>query len=113
MQEFFNQGDTERAVGIKISPFMDRRKPELGKCQAGFLDFLAVPLFELVEKHVWRSADRTGIDALMGNLRSNREMWVELQAKEEKAKAGPTPLSPSFPMRAVPKARGGSSIVAE
>ena len=83
MNEFFNQGDKERACGLKISPFMDRRQAQIGLCQSGFLDFVAEPLFELVQDYAWRNEDRTDIEMMMQNLRSNRRVWGEVQTAEE------------------------------
>ncbi len=44
-QEFFEQGDTEKAAGLPISPLMDRSKPGVSKSQPGFFEFVAIPLF--------------------------------------------------------------------
>ena len=37
MDEFFRQGDTEASRGLPISPFMDREKTDIAKCQVGFI----------------------------------------------------------------------------
>eukprot|EP00736_Rhodelphis_marinus_P007250 Rmarinus@m.1843 len=44
--EFFMQGDRERALGIPVSPFMDRSKQQVAKSQIGFFDFIVLPLYE-------------------------------------------------------------------
>ena len=48
MEEFFAQGDRERALGLPISPFMDRTKEPvtttITKCQVGFINVLVRPL---------------------------------------------------------------------
>jgi hypothetical protein len=48
VQEFYNQGDTERAVGLPPSPFMDRCQPDsaIWRLQAGFIDFVVHPLYK-------------------------------------------------------------------
>ena len=45
-EEFFAQGDRERAAGLSISPLMDRDRPGLSVSQKGFFDAIAIPLFE-------------------------------------------------------------------
>ena len=37
MDEFFRQGDTEMSRGLPVSPFMDREKTDIAKCQIGFI----------------------------------------------------------------------------
>ncbi|GAX83012.1 hypothetical protein CEUSTIGMA_g10439.t1 [Chlamydomonas eustigma] len=44
-QEFFEQGDRERELGLPISPLFDRNKPGVTKSQVGFYDFMVFPLF--------------------------------------------------------------------
>lgn len=44
--EFFLQGDKEKELGLPISPFMDRTKPNLCKSQVGFIDYICKPLYE-------------------------------------------------------------------
>ncbi|KAG2441292.1 hypothetical protein HYH02_009885 [Chlamydomonas schloesseri] len=43
-EEFFRQGDKEKALGIPISPLFDRAKQGVSKSQVGFYDFVALPL---------------------------------------------------------------------
>lgn len=43
-EEFFLQGDKERAAGLPISPLFDRTKQGVSKSQIGFYDFVALPL---------------------------------------------------------------------
>lgn len=44
--EFLLQGDHEKALGIPVSPFMDRRKrmPEVPKLQISLIEFIVAPL---------------------------------------------------------------------
>jgi len=47
VQEFMEQGDEERQLGIPVSPLCNRDGlEELGKSQRGFLEFGCMPLFE-------------------------------------------------------------------
>ncbi|XP_051913411.1 high affinity cGMP-specific 3',5'-cyclic phosphodiesterase 9A-like isoform X2 [Hippocampus zosterae] len=59
LQEFFNQGDTEKLKGLPVTPFMDRDKVSKPSSQTSFIRFLLLPLFtELtklfpcLEKHI-------------------------------------------------------------
>ena len=41
---FFPQGDEEASLGMPISPYMDRRNPQLAKLQETFINHLVAPL---------------------------------------------------------------------
>ncbi|OQR67926.1 cGMP-inhibited 3' [Tropilaelaps mercedesae] len=43
-EEFYEQGDEESSLGLPISPFMDRAKPQLPKLQESFINHLVAPL---------------------------------------------------------------------
>ncbi|OQR75070.1 cGMP-inhibited 3' [Tropilaelaps mercedesae] len=43
-QEFYEQGDEEQQLGLPISPFMDRSRPQLAKLQESFIKHLVAPL---------------------------------------------------------------------
>lgn len=42
--EFYEQGDEEASLGLPISPFMDRKNPQLAKLQESFINHLVAPL---------------------------------------------------------------------
>jgi hypothetical protein len=44
-EEFFRQGDAEKAAGLPVTPLFDRSKPGVTKSQVAFMDIVAVPLF--------------------------------------------------------------------
>lgn len=46
LEEFFNQGDKERDLGLPVSQFMDRLTTGVGKSQVSFIDFLVSPIYE-------------------------------------------------------------------
>eukprot|EP00668_Euglena_longa_P002192 GGOE01002536.1.p1 GENE.GGOE01002536.1~~GGOE01002536.1.p1 ORF type:complete len:662 (-),score=189.21 GGOE01002536.1:361-2346(-) len=48
VEEFFLQGDNEKARGDPISPFMDRQQPFMGKSQVAFMNYVIIPMFESV-----------------------------------------------------------------
>jgi len=43
-EEFYEQGDDEARLGLPVSPFMDRRYPQLAKLQESFINHLVAPL---------------------------------------------------------------------
>lgn len=45
-QEFFRQGDLERAMGSEPAPFMDRERAFIPELQINFLDSIALPCFK-------------------------------------------------------------------
>ncbi|KAF7219033.1 cGMP-inhibited 3',5'-cyclic phosphodiesterase 3A isoform X3 [Nothobranchius furzeri] len=44
VNEFYEQGDEEAAMGLPISPFMDRSAPQLAKLQESFITHIVGPL---------------------------------------------------------------------
>ncbi|KAK7891089.1 hypothetical protein WMY93_023052 [Mugilogobius chulae] len=66
VNEFYEQGDEESSLGLPISPFMDRAKPQLAKLQESFITHIVGPLC-----HSYDSA----------SLMPGR--WVEPSSEEE------------------------------
>jgi hypothetical protein len=67
LQEFYNQGDLEKKLGLPISPFMNRES--IGpSAQKGFIEYIVYPLFEALES--W-----TDISEIKGNLDSSRDRF--------------------------------------
>ncbi|KAI9203251.1 uncharacterized protein BJ171DRAFT_425473 [Polychytrium aggregatum] len=87
MEEFFRQGDIERSRGIPISMFMNRETTDIPKCQIGFIDFIAQPLFD-----AWYSFMQEDIQILMDNIKGNKNYWKN---KSEKVSFGPIKPTPS------------------
>ncbi|KNE60308.1 hypothetical protein AMAG_05710 [Allomyces macrogynus ATCC 38327] len=52
IQEFYLQGDAERARGLPISGFMDRHNPGIAKCQVAFIDFIVLPLYQIWDQYM-------------------------------------------------------------
>lgn len=73
MTEFFRQGDTEVAMGVPISPFMDREKTDIAQCQAGFLKYMIKPFFE--DWTGWLG-ERIGRE-IDGHIVANLKIWEE------------------------------------
>ncbi|KAJ3322479.1 tRNA N6-adenosine threonylcarbamoyltransferase [Boothiomyces sp. JEL0866] len=73
MEEFFRQGDREKAQGLPVSKFMDRKDTNISKCQIGFIDFLVTPLFDS-----WFLFSKTDyIKQCLTNIAENRERWQQ------------------------------------
>ncbi|MEW5305766.1 MAG: hypothetical protein WDW36_008285 [Sanguina aurantia] len=45
-EEFFRQGDAEKACGLPVSPLFDRTKPGITKSQVGFFDVVVLPCYQ-------------------------------------------------------------------
>eukprot|EP00898_Chlorokybus_atmophyticus_P008846 jgi/Chlat1/8963/Chrsp94S08256 len=82
-EEFYLQGDDERASGMEISPFMDRHSHNLPKAQVGFFNFIALPLLQVwatafeQHQHIYEAAKR------------NSEYWTQELAKKTAAEIPP------------------------
>jgi hypothetical protein len=95
MAEFFLQGDRERQLGLKISPFMDKSKQQLGKCQTGFIDFLCAPLYQLLAQALGDHLGKHGIGTSKGLCTS-----AHLEALKQKA--ADTGIDPSWVPQTLP-----------
>ncbi|KAF5838514.1 hypothetical protein DUNSADRAFT_2712 [Dunaliella salina] len=47
-EEFWRQGDQEKAANLPLSPLFDRTKPGISKSQVGFFDVVALPLLQIL-----------------------------------------------------------------
>lgn len=71
LQELFQQGDRERALGQPISPLMDRTKSGIQKSQTGFFAVVAQPMYTVSGAPVilWRLCGRVVRLRPCGDLR--------------------------------------------
>eukprot|EP00727_Mastigamoeba_balamuthi_P006936 m51a1_g2863 putative camp-specific 3 -cyclic phosphodiesterase 4d isoform x9 (816) ;mRNA; f:346072-348979 len=78
-EEFFQQGDKEREMGMQISPFMDRNAAAVPKSQVGFINVVAKPLvvtlFNVAPSPVTKS--------LTDNMRRNLDYWKSQQQQQQ------------------------------
>lgn len=44
-EEFFHQGDTEKSLGLDVSMLCDRETTKVAGGQAGFIQFVVMPIF--------------------------------------------------------------------
>ncbi|XP_063587932.1 probable 3',5'-cyclic phosphodiesterase pde-5 isoform X5 [Penaeus indicus] len=80
-EEFYEQGDAEKAVGKSPIPMMDRTKTdEQASSQVGFLSGICIPCYELLHKLI------PNTEPLLAGCKSNLETWKSI-ASEKKAKA--------------------------
>ncbi|CAG9318220.1 CHK1_2 [Blepharisma stoltei] len=72
-EEFFNQGDIEKARNQPVSMYCDRETTDIAKSQAGFLKNICIPLFE-----AWCGYlnSETLNQLVMDQLRKNLAIWV-------------------------------------
>ena len=53
LEEFFNQGDQEKKLGVPVQALNDRDKVNRAFSQVGFIEFLVSPLIFVVIKVRW------------------------------------------------------------
>ncbi|KAF9977082.1 hypothetical protein BGZ73_007054 [Actinomortierella ambigua] len=73
VQEFFRQGDIEKAQNLPVSPNMDRDLHNQPQISLGFGDFVVQPYFESLAEFLPAASE------LLDTLTSNRAHWVTLQ----------------------------------
>ncbi|KAF9985781.1 hypothetical protein BGZ79_005404, partial [Entomortierella chlamydospora] len=73
VQEFFRQGDIEKAQSLPVSPNMDRDQHNQSKISLGFGDFVVQPYFEALVELLPKASP------VLTSLADNRAQWVALQ----------------------------------
>lgn len=73
--EFFKQGDAERAAAVPVSPFMDRNAANLPQLQLNFIDYIVRPLIELA------AAISPALKPLFDQVVANRSFWNEAKTR--------------------------------
>ncbi|XP_053695012.1 cAMP-specific 3',5'-cyclic phosphodiesterase-like [Sabethes cyaneus] len=73
MEEFFLQGDKERAAGMDISPMCDRHNATIEKSQVGFIDYIVHPLWE-----TWADLVHPDAQDILDTLEENRDYYQSL-----------------------------------
>jgi len=82
LEEFFTQGDQEKALGIPVQFLNDRDKVNRPNSQIGFVEFMIAP-FVLMQIKLWRRLREAG-DHLSENIAHWEELWLkEVQPGEE------------------------------
>ncbi|OHT07438.1 3'5'-cyclic nucleotide phosphodiesterase family protein [Tritrichomonas foetus] len=83
-EEFFRQGDFEKASGMECSPMNDREHLDVEKSQIAFYHSVCLPLFELDAKIM------PGMKALVEQVTKNMAIWerrLEEKHKQEEEEA--------------------------
>jgi hypothetical protein len=80
LQEFFTQGDKERASDLPISPLCDRNLVSRPKSQVGFINFLSEPTFQALKMIL------PNVDANLIYISENKSQWEEILKAEEEGK---------------------------
>ncbi|XP_037025889.1 cAMP-specific 3',5'-cyclic phosphodiesterase, isoforms N/G isoform X4 [Bradysia coprophila] len=73
MEEFFQQGDKEREMGLDISPMCDRHNATIEKSQVGFIDYIVHPLWE-----TWADLVHPDAQDILDTLEENRDYYQSM-----------------------------------
>jgi cAMP-specific phosphodiesterase 4 len=73
MEEFFRQGDQEKARGMDVSAMCDRQTATVEKSQVGFIDYIVHPLWE-----TWAELVYPDCQEILDTLEENREYYQNL-----------------------------------
>ncbi|CAH1962766.1 unnamed protein product [Acanthoscelides obtectus] len=100
MEEFFQQGDKERAAKMDISPMCDRHSATVEKTQVGFIDYIVHPLWE-----TWADLVHPDAQDILDTLEENRDWYQSAippspPAEEEEEKEGGSTASTAAPSSA-------------
>ncbi|KAF9291947.1 High affinity cAMP-specific and IBMX-insensitive 3',5'-cyclic phosphodiesterase 9A [Mortierella alpina] len=77
VQEFFRQGDIEKAQGLPVSPNMDRNQHNQPQISLGFGDFVVQPYFEAFVDLLPNASP------VLTSLANNRDQWLALQQSSQ------------------------------
>jgi len=70
MEEYWQQGDKERQLGLEVSPMCDRHSATVEKSQVGFIDYIVHPLWE-----TWADLVFPDAQSILDQLEENREWY--------------------------------------
>lgn len=80
INEFHNQGDIERSLGLEISPMCDRNNASIEKSQVGFIDFVVQPLWE-----AWAELVEPFCDDILDTIDCNKTYYQALSITSPKS----------------------------
>lgn len=81
VEEFFDQGDKERDLGIPVQFLNDRYKLNKPNSQIGFIEFMIAP-FIFAQIRLWSNLAEMG-DQLVSNLASWEDLWIQEVSPQE------------------------------
>lgn len=80
-EEFYEQGDAERAAGRQPIPMMDRNQPdEQAASQVGFLTGICIPCYSILGKLLVETAP------MLEQINKNLERWKEIDKEIKSGK---------------------------
>ncbi|KAJ1555779.1 High affinity cAMP-specific and IBMX-insensitive 3',5'-cyclic phosphodiesterase 9A [Cladochytrium tenue] len=78
LEEFFCQSDKEKEEGLPYAPFMDREKVTKAGAQIGFIQYVMLPLYDLVAKVV------PGMEqAVIAPIKESLQYYKAMQEREK------------------------------
>ncbi|XP_067002756.2 probable 3',5'-cyclic phosphodiesterase pde-5 isoform X2 [Anabrus simplex] len=81
-EEFYEQGDAERAAGLEPIPMMDRNQPDQqAASQVGFLMGICLPCYKLISELIPETSP------MLEQCQSNLERWQELDKQRNKTQS--------------------------
>ena len=82
-EEYAQQGDDERALGLAISPMCDRRSQDIPSMQIGFMNLVVMPLFDEYFKFVeiQNPIAVNAFGSVCSQLVSNHAHWTSVRNK--------------------------------
>ena len=72
-EELYQQGDQERALGLPLSPLMDRDRPGVMRSQTTFVSVVARPMYQAMAQVF------PGTMPLMEGLAENFKYWQDVE----------------------------------
>lgn len=79
-EEFFDQGDAEKAQDLPISFLCDRTSTQITQSQPGFMNYIVIPLFSTIANLMPQ------LKHLEKNGKENADNWVNYKETEEDKK---------------------------
>lgn len=81
-KEFFRQGDTEKKLGLPISPICNRDTVVISKSQIGFIEVFVKPMFDMWMELVRRTLGEgettpVTLECPLLRIKENLEFWTE------------------------------------
>lgn len=77
LEEFFQQGDQEKALQLPVSPYMDRSAKAQGRMSINFIDFIVAPYYTKLSHLL------PDISPILDHVQINRNEWLKVMAEEE------------------------------
>ncbi|OMJ82458.1 hypothetical protein SteCoe_16867 [Stentor coeruleus] len=79
IEEFFLQGDLEKAKGLTVSMYCDREKTDIPKSQSGFIKNIVLPIYESLNNYI----ASTVIDSdCIEELKRNQSEWEHAHTRK-------------------------------